>query len=407
VDRRETARGVEGWYRATVTRSAAPDALWAVYLPRVNMNAAVWVNGQFVGDGGRLRDPISRNWNRPLLFAVPAGLLHAGANTVDVNLHCNRTGPGVLSPFRVGPAAVLRPIWEWQTFAQVTLAQIIGAATIGLGLLLAAVFWRRDPEGAHRWAALGVLVWSASFADSFVRDPPVSSRLWEWMLAVATASFVPCFVVAFHRALGVRRRWLEVALFAVPLVTIPAVAVLAPLHLFWAQLAGGAMSICTAIYLLLLVRRTTTLPDRPSQRLLMPAAIVGLLLGTHDVASIVTGHLLAGVLLSPYIPPLIILVSGGNLLAYLVRALDDSEQLNASSSSASTRSTRSWRATTTACASSSARAPWRPSAIGSCGTCTTAWAASSSRRSRWSRADAARPPTWPRRCAMRSTICGS
>jgi signal transduction histidine kinase len=173
-----------------------------------------------------------------------------------------------------------------------------------------------------------VLVWSVSLADAFVRDPPVPSRLWEWMQAAATASFVPCFVVAFHRALGVRRRALEVVLFAVPLLTITAVALFVPLHLFWAQIAGGVMAICTAIYLLVLVRRMTARPQRPHQRLLLPAAIVGLLLGMHDVASIVTGHLLAGVVLSPYIPPLIILVAGGNLLAYLVRALDESEQLN-------------------------------------------------------------------------------
>src|SRR4029453_18815402 len=86
--------GLEGWYRPRVTLSAAPDALWAVYLPRVIMNAAVWVNGQFVGDGGRLRDPITRNWNRPLLFAVPAGPLAPGANTVDVNLHLQLDGAG-------------------------------------------------------------------------------------------------------------------------------------------------------------------------------------------------------------------------------------------------------------------------------------------------------------------------
>lgn len=144
-----------GWYRARVRLEAAPEALWAVYLPRVNMNAAVWVNGQLVGDGGRFDDPVSRNWNRPLFFAVPAGLLRAGDNTVDVRLACNRTGPGALTPFRLGPAATLRPAWEWRTLAQVTLAQVIGAATLALGLLLTVVFWRRDPRRTHRWAALG------------------------------------------------------------------------------------------------------------------------------------------------------------------------------------------------------------------------------------------------------------
>jgi signal transduction histidine kinase len=318
----------EGWYRATIPLAVAPGTLWAVYLPRVNMNAGVWVNGQFLGDGGRFDGVVSRNWNRPLLFTVPAGLLHAGANAVDVRLRCNRTGPGILSTFRVGPAAILRPAWEWRTFAQVTLAQIIGGATVALGLLLGIVFWNRDPQHTHRWAALGVIVWSLCFADAFVRDPPLPSRVWEWMQALAVSGFVPCFVVAFHRALGVRRPLLETLLFAIPMVTVTAVALLAPLYLFLGMVIGGAMALATAIYLLLLVRRATASPDNALQWFFVPAAIVGVVLGAHDVTSTVTGHLPAGLLLSPYIPPLIILVAGANLLAYVVRALDQSERLN-------------------------------------------------------------------------------
>jgi signal transduction histidine kinase len=326
IERRRQA--TLGWYRATIRLDAAPSVLWAVYFPRVNMNVGVWVNGQFVGDGGRFEDPVSRNWNRPLLFAVPAGLLRAGDNTIEIRLACNRTGPGILSPFELGPASALRPVWARHHFLQVTLAQIIGAATLGLGLLLASVFWRRDPDRTHRWAALGVLLWSLSFIDAFVRDPPVSSRLWEWLQAVATGAFVPCFVAAFHRVLRQRRPWLELALFAIPIATVTLVALLAPDRLFWALVAAGTMALATAIYLLLLVRRVSDDPVRPRMRFLPHVAVVGLVLGTYDILSIITGRLTTGALLSPYIPPLMILVAGGNLLAYLVRALDQSEQLN-------------------------------------------------------------------------------
>ncbi len=167
-----------------------------------------------------------------------------------------------------------------------------------------------------------------SFADAFVRDPPIPSRVWEWLQGVATCAFVPCFVVAFHRALGRRRPLLEALLFVVPIGTVTLVALLAPLHLFWGMVAGGAMALATSIYLLLLVRRATGPPDHLRTRFLAHVAMVGLLLGAHDIASMLTQRILLGVLLSPYIPPLLILVAGGNLLAYLVRALDDSERLN-------------------------------------------------------------------------------
>src|SRR5262245_47732132 len=51
IERRLAATNV--WYRMTLPLEAAPLERWAVYLPRVGLNAAVYVNGVAVGDGGR------------------------------------------------------------------------------------------------------------------------------------------------------------------------------------------------------------------------------------------------------------------------------------------------------------------------------------------------------------------
>ena len=43
IERRRV--GTAGWYRFTFRTAMAPSELWGVYLPRVSMNAAVYVNG--------------------------------------------------------------------------------------------------------------------------------------------------------------------------------------------------------------------------------------------------------------------------------------------------------------------------------------------------------------------------
>ena len=43
----------------------APTTAYAVYLPRVSMNAAVYVNGLLVGSGGSFDEPVARNCGQP------------------------------------------------------------------------------------------------------------------------------------------------------------------------------------------------------------------------------------------------------------------------------------------------------------------------------------------------------
>lgn len=50
-----------GWYRIIVDLREAPKRRWAVYLPTTNMNAAVYLNGKLIGDGGDFDEPVARN----------------------------------------------------------------------------------------------------------------------------------------------------------------------------------------------------------------------------------------------------------------------------------------------------------------------------------------------------------
>src|SRR5262249_38347954 len=183
MNRRRVATA--GWYRFMLRLGHAPDDLWAVYLPGVGMNAAVYVNGELVGDGGPFAPEIARNWNRPLYFTVPAGLLRAGSNVVAVRLATPPSSPGLLQAVALGPDRVLRRTWEWRVLEQVTVAQVVCAATLVMALLVGVLFLPRDRTGEFRWFVAGMLLWALWGLDVLLRRPPFPTPVWEWSTQTA------------------------------------------------------------------------------------------------------------------------------------------------------------------------------------------------------------------------------
>jgi len=202
----------DGWYRFDLP-GPAPAEPTSVYLWRFSMNAAVWFNGEFVGDGGSFGEPMSRNWNRPLIFRLPAAMWRDGRNTLLVRL---RTYPGFghLMPVAVGPAALLQADHERRSFAQITLSQVAAGITL-LALLTGAMLWLVDrQDAAQPYFIAFCLAWFVYGANTFVRDIPVPAKTWWWAVHSAVDACYWLIVCLFHRLLGVRRPWIERLLLA-------------------------------------------------------------------------------------------------------------------------------------------------------------------------------------------------
>jgi hypothetical protein len=109
--------------------------LYAVYAPKIALNAAFYMNGQQIGSGGSFR-PIARNFNRPQFFVVVPQLLKGGSNTLHVRLRANGKAAHGLGLIQVGPEQALRPLFERRYLFQVQLPQIAGALVGFVGILL-------------------------------------------------------------------------------------------------------------------------------------------------------------------------------------------------------------------------------------------------------------------------------
>ncbi|HEY8518422.1 MAG TPA: hypothetical protein VIS07_23155 [Candidatus Binatia bacterium] len=118
--------GVGGFGRYRLALPPAEDGArrCAVYLPDVNMNAAVFVNGHWIGDGGSLEEPVAHNFSRPLYFTFPSALLNGRDDHVDVLLYAYPHHFGRLGRIWVGGRDALVGRHDWTYFRQITLAQI-------------------------------------------------------------------------------------------------------------------------------------------------------------------------------------------------------------------------------------------------------------------------------------------
>lgn len=184
-----------GWYRLHIDLKKTPEALWGVYMPRLSMNAEVYVNGTVAGSGGSMEEPVSRHWNLPLYIQISPGLLKAGSNEIRVRLRGFANGRSGLSPLFVGPDKNLFPVYRTRLLRSHELSVGAFAVNLTLGLIL-LVWWRASRDIAFLWFAMGSLLSCVYILDSFWVNTPLFRLDWRWMTHAAV-SWSMCFYYLF------------------------------------------------------------------------------------------------------------------------------------------------------------------------------------------------------------------
>jgi signal transduction histidine kinase len=324
-----------GWYRFRFRVTEPGEPLHAVYLPRLVMNAAVWLNGRPIGDGGRFDEPVARNWNRPLIFLVPPGQLSAGTNTLHIRLRNHAYTQAALYPPAVGPEPLLRAEHEQAHFWQITVNQTATLLIAGIGLLTLSLWLRRRRDTAYAYFAASALLWAAQSTNLYIRDVPLDTAGWEILVSASFQVFSGFLLISLLRFVGV----LPKSLFAViwfGIFAAPASVLLAPAayyltltslwHLFTLAVAAATL------YLLL---RAALRDHNRDARFLVAALGLVLLFGLHDWLMHSRHLWFAGaalpldhVFLLQYSAPLIFLAVGLIMTGRYVQALNRYESLN-------------------------------------------------------------------------------
>ena len=296
------------------------------------MNAAVWLNDTRIGDGGSFAPRLANDLSHPLLLAIPPGLLRAGENRIDVDLALAPTYPGVLGPLLIGPRTDLEPAFAWRTFWQVTLVQLsilLNVYLAAVGLLLRR---RRRLLAGVAWSSLASLLWAVAMLETALPEPPLPTRLWQWLTVAALAGSVTAFVVGAHRFLALGRPrsergvvlvWVAGALAWGLALADGRPALVESVVITWALATAGV-----AAYLVRLLFRLRDRLPASSLRMAAPLGVVGLAFGVHDVALGAGLAVPFQVALLPYLGSLIALWGVWRVIELLIDSLSASEQLN-------------------------------------------------------------------------------
>ncbi|MBL8360451.1 MAG: sensor histidine kinase [Rubrivivax sp.] len=213
----ESRPGFQGtlWYRAEMDHRPAfrgeTPGLLALYIARVCSNYEVHVNGQLVASGGRMREPVTQLCNHPQLVSLPAALLVAGRNELDIKVAGHRLEEvgsaqraGGLSALVVGPHAVLAPYHARQVAWAAGFAQGASAILLLMGGFMFVLGYANRSES--RLAYFGaVCVGLAAFdARHWLRDVPVSHRVSEFVLLALLALIAWAAAQFLLRSRGLR-----------------------------------------------------------------------------------------------------------------------------------------------------------------------------------------------------------
>jgi len=204
----EYKQGRNGWYRLTIELPEPPKEHWGIYLRRFNMNAALYLNDQFLADGGSFSEPLSRNWNRPLYANVPTSLWRVGTNVIHIRLN-SYANYGYLAPIILGPTDILDAEYSRQNLLQIEISTALFPITFATGLFVLALWIKRREDVQYFWFSAAVLMWSIYSLNMAVQDQPFSTKTWEWIAHSAVDWWVLLFGIFTYRFVKKPRPWLE------------------------------------------------------------------------------------------------------------------------------------------------------------------------------------------------------
>ncbi|WP_246792785.1 sensor histidine kinase [Burkholderia perseverans] len=221
------------WYRLNWSGACGAGAPLAVFIDYLNMAGAVYLNGTMLGRDAQLTEPLSRAWNMPRYWLLPAPLLHAGAhagNTLLIRVSGLAAYAPGLGPVLVGPPEMVARHYGHSHEIRRDLQLYSLAVTSTLGCFFVVLWLMRRRESVYGWFGLQSLAWWCFQMNQAATTPwPFTSTDgWEAAMSVAVVLFASSFAMFTLRFASRRYPRLEAVLWA--LAAAQAMAMLVTPH---------------------------------------------------------------------------------------------------------------------------------------------------------------------------------
>lgn len=319
-----------GWYQLRLNFSKLPEKPLAILLPKINMNAAIYINGQLLGDGGSFEEPLSRNWSKPLHFTIPAQILKNGENFIHIRLK-SYSSYGQMSVVYLGPNNLINTTYNKLYFVQVTITAVMLMGLFVLALLVFSFWLRRRQRSQYFWFLINIIAWSVLPLNMLITNIPFDVKIWEWFCHSSVALWVIAFTIFVHHFIEKPLPILHKILI-VYFITQSLLIAVTPLHELEPILTIiYSLNLLIGIYAILRLLISLMTQEHRGTTPLAICSIILLALSAHDWA-VQTGLYVSNndypIYLNYLIMPIFFLFIGWYLMDEFVRSLNKVEELN-------------------------------------------------------------------------------
>lgn len=319
--------GTARWVRATFALGAVPSQELGIFLPYASPQAAVYLNGAYLGESQGFGSADGDAWNQPLYIRIPAVLLRPSGNSLLIELYSPSEGPLELGPLWVGGNSMLEPTYQWRLWLQVTGVEVVTLLVGLIGALAAALWLRRRSESLFGLFALSCGIWMVRNTQFFV----VRTHSLFYFALITDAALFWLVAVLFRLSFRIlERRFprIEAGLFCYALLATVAMYLGGHSHKWIVTaIAYAGLLPVAAVFQVYLTAATVRVPS-VLRALLWLAAIVTSLSGAYDLALMLEWVPWPASYLMPYSSLFYSVTVGWALVDRFVRTHNQYEQLN-------------------------------------------------------------------------------
>lgn len=307
--RRPDTAGI-GWYRLRFEAPARIDELWAIYVPSSSSSFEIFVAGERLGPASLEGEPNLQNWHRPEYFELPAALLKAGIDSIDLRLWARQGSYRGLGVVEVGPARMLLPRYRSARFWHVEIGQLWRVLAVALALFAAGLWAATGRNPLYACFVWLALAWLAPATVQSLPRFPGSFWAGQWLIHVGLDQMAIAAVFLCHRLIGVRRPRLERILLIAGFVAAAILALSAALAPRWfdpLEVGFHVIAFTACVYLPVLVVRNRTGLIRAERMILIAFLLLVLFAASHDLAVQIGWWSGLGTRWMPHAAPLIVM----------------------------------------------------------------------------------------------------
>ena len=190
------------WYLIPFNADTVTSQKHAIYLPRVSQNAEVFLNNYWLGNGGSMQSPVSRNRDHNLIFNFDSRILKPQENILAIHLVGESPKRSYLGDVYIGPEQLLKNHASLNKHLHIDLVMVITICLLFTSIFISILWLLRQSDTYYLWYAIFSLLWVFHDYNHFIRNLPIPTALWETLAPMTFGYSMLSIIFFIHRYEG-------------------------------------------------------------------------------------------------------------------------------------------------------------------------------------------------------------